>query len=231
MDKQIGRPVLIEFWDFCRVNSLRTLPYMQRLARALCRPTGCASSACTRAASSARATRPRSRRRSTRLGIEYPVVVDAELEVWDCYGNQGWPARYLCDQSGALFAYHYGEGGYEETERDIQELLGVERELIDRGAARGRAGCAAARADARRAGRLQRPLRGGWRLGRGRGQRDRDAPTGARSRSTALPASRSSNTRHTPRACSSSWSATASLATRPASRLGRLELLVPALAQ
>ena len=28
MDKQIGRPVLIEFWDFCRVNSLRTLPYI-----------------------------------------------------------------------------------------------------------------------------------------------------------------------------------------------------------
>ena len=28
MDRQIGRPVLIEFWDFCRVNSLRTLPYI-----------------------------------------------------------------------------------------------------------------------------------------------------------------------------------------------------------
>ena len=27
MDKQRGRPVLVEFWDFCRVNSLRTLPY------------------------------------------------------------------------------------------------------------------------------------------------------------------------------------------------------------
>ena len=28
MDKQRGRPVLVEFWDFCRVNSLRTLPYL-----------------------------------------------------------------------------------------------------------------------------------------------------------------------------------------------------------
>ena len=35
MDKQRGRPVLVEFWDFCRVNSLRTLPYLQRVARAL----------------------------------------------------------------------------------------------------------------------------------------------------------------------------------------------------
>ena len=29
MDKQSGRPVLIEFWDFCRPNSMRTLPYVQ----------------------------------------------------------------------------------------------------------------------------------------------------------------------------------------------------------
>src|SRR5215208_40923 len=29
MDKQIGRPVLVEFWDFCRVNNLRTLPYVK----------------------------------------------------------------------------------------------------------------------------------------------------------------------------------------------------------
>ena len=29
MDKQRGRPVLVEFWDFCRVNSLRTLPYVR----------------------------------------------------------------------------------------------------------------------------------------------------------------------------------------------------------
>ena len=29
MDRLLGRPVLIEFWDFCRPNSLRTLPYMK----------------------------------------------------------------------------------------------------------------------------------------------------------------------------------------------------------
>src|SRR5581483_9908240 len=28
MDQQRGRPVLIEFWDFCRPNSMRTLPYL-----------------------------------------------------------------------------------------------------------------------------------------------------------------------------------------------------------
>ena len=29
MDQQHGRPVLVEFWDFCRPNSIRTLPYLK----------------------------------------------------------------------------------------------------------------------------------------------------------------------------------------------------------
>ena len=29
MDQQRGPAVLVEFWDFCRVNSLRTLPYLK----------------------------------------------------------------------------------------------------------------------------------------------------------------------------------------------------------
>jgi hypothetical protein len=65
-----------------------------------------------------------------RLGIPYPVVVDVELEIWQLYGNLGWPARYLWDCEGMLSEYHYGEGGYAETERAIQDLLGVEREVV-----------------------------------------------------------------------------------------------------
>ena len=55
-----------------------------------------------------------------------PVLV----EFWDFYGNEGWPGRYLWDTRGALFSMHYGEGAYAETEREIQELLGVERETL-----------------------------------------------------------------------------------------------------
>jgi hypothetical protein len=48
------------------------------------------------------------------------------MEIWGLYGNLGWPARYLFDGRSVLFDYHYGEGAYDETERAIQELLGVE---------------------------------------------------------------------------------------------------------
>jgi hypothetical protein len=125
MDKQRGRPVLVEFWDFCRVNSLRTLPYLkawhERYAERGLRVIGVHTGgfACSRELEAVQAA-------VQRLEIPYPVVVDSALELWDLYGNEGWPARYLWDPSGALFSMHYGEGAYAETEREIGELLGIE---------------------------------------------------------------------------------------------------------
>jgi hypothetical protein len=129
MDKQRGRPVLVEFWDFCRVNSLRTLPYLQawheRYAEHGLRVIGVHTGGFAVSRDEEQV-----RRAVARLGIEHPVVVDSRLEVWDLYGNQGWPARYLWDRRGALFSLHYGEGAYRETELEICELLGIEREPL-----------------------------------------------------------------------------------------------------
>ena len=129
MDKQRGRPVLVEFWDFCRVNSLRTLPYLkawhERYAGDGLRVIGVHTGAYAPSRDDANI-----RAAVQRLEIPYPVVVDTDLRIWDLYGNEGWPARYLWDTGGALFSLHYGEGAYEVTEREIQELLGVERPLL-----------------------------------------------------------------------------------------------------
>ena len=129
MDKQRGRPVLIEFWDFCRANSLRTLPYTrawhERYAEAGLRVISlhCPGFEPSRDEDAVRAA-------VARLGIEHPVVIDAELKLWKLYGNEGWPARYLFDQQGLLFDVHVGEGAYAETERAIQELLGIDGDLV-----------------------------------------------------------------------------------------------------
>jgi hypothetical protein len=129
MDRQLGRPVLVEFWDFCRVNSLRTLPYVREWHRRYggegLRVIGVHSPgfAPSRHEGAVRAA-------VACLDVDYPVVIDAELEIWDLYGNEGWPARYVWDRRGVLFDVHFGEGAYADTERAIQELLGVEREPV-----------------------------------------------------------------------------------------------------
>jgi thiol-disulfide isomerase/thioredoxin len=121
---QRGKPMLVEFWDFCRPNSIRTLPYVkawhERYAKHGLRVIGVHCPG-FRASRSEQAVRDAVKR----LGIDYPVLIDSELEVWEEYGNCGWPARYLFDGRARLFDYHFGEGGYQETELAIQELLGV----------------------------------------------------------------------------------------------------------
>jgi thiol-disulfide isomerase/thioredoxin len=129
MDQQRGRPVLIEFWDFCRPNSIRTLPYLkawhERYEEAGLRVIGVHASGFEPSADPAAVEAA-----VARLGIDYPVVIDTEHQIWQEYENLGWPARYLFTAEGRLFEYHYGEGAYDETERAIQELLGIERELV-----------------------------------------------------------------------------------------------------
>jgi len=132
MDQQRGRPVLVEFWDFCRVSSLRTLPYLrawhERYAEAGLRVVSVHSPGfeASRDEDAVRAA-------VQRLGIEHPVLVDPDLRLWTSYDNEGWPARYLWraeERGHGLDEYHLGEGGYAETERAIQALLGAEREVV-----------------------------------------------------------------------------------------------------
>jgi hypothetical protein len=124
-----GRPVLIEFWDYCRPNSIRTLPYIKAwherysaegLTVIGVHSPGFAPSADPEAVRAA----------VKRLGIAHPVVLDSQLEVWRLYDNLGWPARYLWGADGMLVHYHYGEGGYEETEHELQALCGVDGPLV-----------------------------------------------------------------------------------------------------
>ena len=122
MAQQIGGPILVEFFDFARINSVRTHPYVlawyERYGSAGLRVIGVHSPGYSfgRDPDVAAAA-------VERLGIPYAVVLDPDFEVWREYGNRGWPARYVFDRRGVLRYVHWGEGEYDETEQIIQELL------------------------------------------------------------------------------------------------------------
>ncbi len=130
MNTLLGRgPVLVEFWDFARINSLRTLPYLkawdERYSEAGLRVIGIHSPGY-----SFGRDRDLVARAVERLEVAYPVLLDPELEAWRTYGNMGWPGRYLFDRTGKLVFIHYGEGEYVETELAIQEQVGDLREPL-----------------------------------------------------------------------------------------------------
>jgi hypothetical protein len=124
-----GTPMLVEFWDFCRPNSIRTLPYVRAWHERYA-PEGLRVVGVHCPGFEASCEEQAVRDAVARLGIAHPVLIDSELVVWRDYDNEGWPARYLFDGRARLFDYHYGEGAYAETELAIQELLGIEREPL-----------------------------------------------------------------------------------------------------
>jgi hypothetical protein len=113
---------LIEFFDFARINSHRTLPYLRewhvRYGEHGLRVIGVHSPGY-----SFGVDRQLVERAVEQMGIEYAVLLDPGFEVWREYGNKGWPGRYLFDVEGKLRSIHYGEGDYLDCERAIQEAL------------------------------------------------------------------------------------------------------------
>src|SRR5262249_45722101 len=63
------------------------------------------------------------RRAVREMGIEYPVVIDNDYAIWDAFANRYWPALYVADRQGRIRHHHFGEGGYEQTEAAIRQLL------------------------------------------------------------------------------------------------------------
>ena len=61
----------------------------------------------------------------TTRAIAWPVAVDNRYEIWQAFRNRYWPALYFIDRGGIIRDHHFGEGRYEQSERVIQQLLGL----------------------------------------------------------------------------------------------------------
>jgi hypothetical protein len=117
-----GGPVLVHFFDFAQLNSVRTLPYVCEWTRryeshglrtigvqAPRFPFGAEPGAVATGLAG--------------LGVEFPVAIDADRRLWHAYGCEGWPSLFLWKLGGALAWFHFGEGEYRATEEAIQAEL------------------------------------------------------------------------------------------------------------
>jgi hypothetical protein len=124
-----GRPVLVNFWTFTCINWLRQEPYVRAWSRAY-KDYGLVVVGVHTPEFSFEHEIERVRQASAERDIEYPVAVDNDYEIWSAFDNHYWPALYFVDADGIIRDRHFGEGRYETSEGVIQEVLGVERELV-----------------------------------------------------------------------------------------------------
>jgi cytochrome c biogenesis protein CcdA/thiol-disulfide isomerase/thioredoxin len=117
-----GHVVLIDFWTYTCINCIRTLPYLEAWD-AKYRRNGLVIVGVEApefpferdAGNVANAIR--------QFGIHYPVVQDNNLDTWNAWGNEYWPADYLIDARGRVRYAAFGEGDYTTTESAIRVLL------------------------------------------------------------------------------------------------------------
>ena len=123
-----GHVVLVNFWTFTCINWLRQAPYVRAWSRAY-RDDGLVVIGVHTPEFSFEHGLADIRQAIEERGIDYPVAVDNDYVVWSAFDNHYWPALYFVDADGVVRHRQFGEGRYEECERVLQELLGVEREL------------------------------------------------------------------------------------------------------
>ncbi len=124
-----GHVVLVNFWTLTCINWLRQEPYVRAWSQAY-RNDGLVVIGVHTPEFSFEHEIEGVRRATIERAIDYPVAVDNDYEVWGAFANHYWPALYFVDADGVIRDQHFGEGRYEQSERVIQRLLGVERELV-----------------------------------------------------------------------------------------------------
>ncbi len=117
-----GKVVLIDFCTYTCINWLRTLPYIRAWFDKY-KDKGLMIIGVHTPEFSFERDMFNVRRAIQDLGIDYPVAMDNDYAIWNGFNNQYWPALYFIDAKGRLRHYQFGEGGYEQCEKMIQQLL------------------------------------------------------------------------------------------------------------
>jgi thiol-disulfide isomerase/thioredoxin len=124
-----GHVVLVNFWTLTCINWLRQEPYVRAWSDAY-RDDGLVVIGVHTPEFAFEHDIDGVRRATRERRIGYPVAVDNDYAVWSAFDNHYWPALYFVDADGIIRDHHFGEGRYEQSERVIQRLLGVEREHV-----------------------------------------------------------------------------------------------------
>lgn len=118
----LGKVVLLDFWTFCCINCMHTLP---DIAYLLSKYKGEAV-ACI-GVHSAKFPNERVgahvREAMMRYGVDHPVVNDPEMILWKEIGVRAWPTLALFDPSGGLVELFSGEGNRDAIDQKIYRLL------------------------------------------------------------------------------------------------------------
>jgi thiol-disulfide isomerase/thioredoxin len=130
-----GNVVLVDFWTYTCINWLRTLAYVRAWAEKY-QANGFVVVGVHTPEFPFERNVDNITWAAKEMNVHYPIAIDSDYRVWRAFDNRYWPAVYIADAEGRIRHHHFGEGGYDECERVVQQLLrdagrdGVSDELV-----------------------------------------------------------------------------------------------------
>src|SRR5262245_20280340 len=116
-----GKIVVLDFWTYCCINCLHTLPDLAKLEKKY------ANELVVIGVHSAKFDNEKQaeniRKAILRYEISHPVVNDADMKIWQNYGVRSWPTLAVIDPEGNLLGGVSGEGNYDLLDRVIARLI------------------------------------------------------------------------------------------------------------
>lgn len=117
-----GKVVVVNFWTYSCINCLRSLPHVKAWAEAY-KKDGLVVIGVHAPEFAFERNPDNVARAVTTLGVHHPVVPDNDFRIWRAFRNSGWPAAYVIGTDGRIRHQAVGEGGHDQTERVIRQLL------------------------------------------------------------------------------------------------------------
>jgi thiol-disulfide isomerase/thioredoxin len=117
-----GKVVVVNFWTYSCINSLRMLPYT-RAWHEKYKDSGLAVIGVHTPEFEFEKDIGNIKRALELYDVSYSVVVDSDSAIWRTFHNEAWPALYFVDANGRIRRRALGEGAYDKSEKLIQQLL------------------------------------------------------------------------------------------------------------
>ncbi len=117
-----GYVVVLDFWDYSCITCINSFPYLQEWWRRYKHLNFLIIGVHTPEFEFARDPE-KVENAILRFELFYPIVSDADYATWKRYNNDVWPRKLVVDPGGVIRHDRRGEGGYQEMEGNIQELL------------------------------------------------------------------------------------------------------------
>src|SRR5882724_320690 len=101
-----GKVVVVNFWTYSCINSLRELPYMKAWA-AKYKDAGLVVLGVHAPEFGFEKDPANVKIAVSELNISYPISIDSNHSIWSSFRNEYWPADYLVDRNERIRYHHF----------------------------------------------------------------------------------------------------------------------------